>query len=553
MNWILAYYQQIKAGNIIVGHWVMLFYERIVRGLEDGEWFYNDRKAQKAIRFVENFCRHHEGPKAPGLIKLELWQKALTSVVFGIMDKNDRRQFREVVLIIARKNGKTLFAAAISAYMMFMDGEYGARIYFAAPKLEQASLCYDAFCQMIANEPELQAIAEPHRFSVTAPSTNSSAKPLSFNSKTSDGFNIHLAVADEIASWRGDQGLKFYNVLRSSFGARTQPLLFSISTAGYVNGSIYDDLMKRGTSFLMGNSKEKRLAPIFYIIDDPEKWNDINELRKSNPNLGVSVSVDYLMDEIAIAEGSLSKKAEFLTKYCNIKQSASTAWLPYQVIDHACGEALALEDFKGCYAVGGIDLSKTTDLTSACVCIERDDVIHVISHFWMPAERLEEATEQDCVPYNIYVQQGWLSLSGDNHVDYRDCFNWFRDLVRQYKIYPLKIGYDRYCAQYLIDDLKAAGFHMDDVWQGFNQTPVIREFEGLIRDNSIDIGNNQLLKMHLLNSALLADSQTEKVRLVKLGNRMRIDGTAALLDAMTVRQKWFSEIGRQLKNNKGAK
>jgi phage terminase large subunit-like protein len=342
--------------------------------------------------------------------------------------------------------------------------------------------------------------------------------------------------------------LKFYEVLKSSFGARRQPILLSISTAGYVNDGVYDELVKRGTGVLLGNSKESRLAPFFYMVDDPEKWNDINELRKSNPNLGVSVSVDYLLEEIAIAEGSFSKRAEFLTKYCNIKQNSTQAWFESRVIEGAFGSGLKIEDFRNSYCVGGIDLSQTTDLTSCCVAIERDGKLYIFSHFFMPANRIEIATAEDGMPYEVYRQQGLLTLSGENYVDYHDCFAWFKHLVEDLDIFPLKIGYDRYSAQYLVEEMKQYGFHMDDVYQGTNLTPVIREYEGLMKDGVIDCGNNNLLKAHIYNSALKSDNELQKVRLVKLGTRTRIDGMAALLDAMTVRQKWCAEIGEQLKN-----
>ena len=284
------------------------------------------------------------------------------------------------------------------------------------------------------------------------------------------------------------------------------------------------------------------------MIDDIEKWNDINELRKSNPNLGVSVSVDYLLEEIAIAEGSLSKRAEFLTKYCNIKQNSSQAWLDYSTVHASSGGPLRLDDFKNSYCVGGIDLSQTTDLTSCCVVMEKGSKLYVFSHFFMPANRIENATAEDGVPYDIFRKRGFLTLSGENYIDYHDCFNWFRNLVEQYHIYPLKVGYDRYSAQYLVDDMKRYGFHMDDVFQGTNLTPVIREFDGIIKDGDIRIGDNDLLKSHLLNSALKIEADSQKVRLVKVASRARIDGMAALLDAMTVRQKWYGEIGEQLKN-----
>lgn len=547
-NYIYEYYQKITDGTIIVGRWVKIWYKYVVDGLENGLFHFDPKKAQKSIRFVENFCRHHEGALAPQLIVLELWQKALLSVLFGVMDDTGHRQFREVFIVIARKNGKTLLAAAIAAYCSFLDGEYGGRIYFAAPKLEQAGLCYDAYYQMLSKDPELSQLSKKRRTDIYIANSNTSAKPMAFSAKKSDGLNVSLCVADEVASWPGDAGLKFYEVIKSSFGARTQPMLLSISTAGYVNEGIYDELMKRSTRFLLGDSKEMRIAPFIYMIDDPAKWNDINELAKANPNLGVSISVSYLLEEIAIAEGSLSKLAEFLTKYCNIKQNSSLAWLASDVVERACGAHIDPANYRNCYCVGGIDLSRTTDLTACVAIIEKDSKLNVLAHFFLPAEKLQEATERDGLPYAAYVKRGLLTLSGDNFVDYHDCFNWFRMLIEQYKIYPLQVGYDRYTAQYLVQDMKQYGFHMDDVFQGFNLTPVIREVEGLLKDGTINIGDNDLLKVHLLNTALKVESDSGRCKIVKMSAADHIDGCAALLDGMTVRQKWYAEIGGQLKN-----
>ena len=304
-NYILEYYQAIKDGTVVVGQWVAMWYEYIVRGLESKAFYYDAKKANKAIKFIENFCHHHEGALAPQLISLELWQRALVSVVFGIVDDNGLRQFREVFVVVGRKNGKTLLASAIANYMLYLDGERGARIYFVAPKLEQANLCFDALVQMIHQEPELQGLTKKRRTDLYVESTNSTAKPLAFNAKKSDGLNPSACVADECASWSGDQGLKQYEVIKSAMGARRQPLLLSISTSGYIDEGIFDELVKRSTAVINGDSREARLAPFLYMIDDVAKWNDINELRKANPNLGVSVSVDYMLEEIAIAEGSL--------------------------------------------------------------------------------------------------------------------------------------------------------------------------------------------------------------------------------------------------------
>lgn len=547
-NWILEYYQQIKYGDVIVGRWIKLMYERIIEGLENKSFYLSLKKANKAIEFISTYCRHHEGDLAPQRINLELWQKAFLSVVFGIVDEEGNRQFREVLLIIGRKNGKTLLAAAIAAYCAYMDGEYGARVYMAAPKLQQATLCFDAFWQMVSKEPVMNNVARKRRTDIYIGNTNTSIAPLAFNARKSDGLNISLCVADELASWSGDQGLKFYEVLRSSFGARKQPLLLGITTAGYVHDGVYDVLMKRSTRFLLGDSEETRLAPFIYQIDDPQKWNSLSELQKSNPNLGVSISVDYLLEEIRIAEGSLSKKAEVLTKYANIQQSSSQAWLPAQLVEKASGEELKLEDFKSSYCVAGIDLSQTTDLTACNVVIEKGGELYVFAHFFLPSEKIDEATQRDGVPYQIYIQRGLLTPSGQNFVDYQDCFEWFRKLVEEYEILPLMVGYDRYSAQYLIKDMEAYGFRTDSVYQGENLYGVMMETQGLLEDGKIHIGDNDLLKSHLLNSAVKMSVERGRGKLVKVNPSLHIDGVASLLCAMTVRQKWYAELGDRLVN-----
>ncbi len=560
MNWIYSYYQDIKDGSVAVGAWVRKIYERIVSELEDKHYFYDQKKANQAVEWIENHCRHTEGELAPGLLKLELWQKAFVSCIFGLVDKNGKRQFREVVLVIGRKNGKSLLASAIANYEFFVDGGFGCRVYCIAPKLDQAEIIYSDIWTMITLDedllydkdlPEAPNRAKHRMTDLFIQSTNSTVKKIAFSAKKSDGFNPSLCICDEIASWSGEQGLRQYEVMKSGMGARPEGLLLSCSTSGYINDSIYDEILKRSTRFLLGDSKETKLLPLLYMIDDADKWNDINELRKSNPNLGVSVGVDYLLEEIAVAEGSLSKKAEFLTKYCNIKQNASQAWLNTNDIARCFSDQpLRFEDFDQCYAVGGLDLSQTTDLTAAVCVVEKHERLYVFAHFWMPNERIDDAIARDGLPYRAYIAKGFLSPSGENFVDYQDVFRWFTDLIEKYHIYPLKVGYDRYSASYLVQDMKQYGFNMDDVYQGENLTPVINETDGLIRDGAFECGDNDLLKIHLLNSALKLNNETNRKKLIKISATNRIDGMAALLDAMCVRQKWWNEVGGQLKNAK---
>lgn len=567
-NWIYTYYQGIKNGTYLTGRFVTLLYEYLIRGLQEKQFFFDGNKANAAIAWIEEHCRHTEGPLAPGPLKLEVWQKAMLSAIFGIIDQNGNRQFKEIVLVVARKNGKSLLASSVGSYTWRVDGGYGARVFCIAPKFDQADIIYNCIWQMVQLDPEWQELkalslekdtqhrkvhddsmlARHRQSDLSINGTNSTVKKIAFNSKSSDGFNPSLTICDEVAAWQGDKGLKQYEVMKSAMGARPDGFIISCTTSGYVNEGIYDELIKRSTRFLMGESKEKRLLPLLYMIDDVDKWNDINELRKSNPNLGVSVSVDYLLEEIAVAEGSLSKKAEFLTKYACIKQNSSLAWLPAEVVNKACGEPLRLDDFRDSYCVGGIDLSQTRDLTACTAVIEKNGELYVFAKFFLPAEKIDEATQRDGVPYNIYVQRGLLQPSGDNFVDYHDCYNWFTELVEKYEIYPLQVGYDRYSAQYLIQDMENYGFHCDDVFQGENLYGVIQETQGLLEDGKIHIGDNDLLKMHLLNSAIKMSTERGRGKLVKLNPSLHIDGTAALLDAMTVRQKWYSDIGAQLKN-----
>ncbi len=551
MNYIFQYYQKIQDGSIVVGEWIRLAYEYIVHGLESKAFYFDGKKANHAIDFIEKFCRHAEGALAPQHITLELWQKAFVSCLFGIVGEDGLRQFREIFLVVGRKNGKSLLLSAIAQYCAFADGEYGGRIYFTAPKMEQASQCFDAFVETVKKEPTLWKRSKKRRTDVYLEGTNTTIKPLAFSAKKSDGLNISLAVADEVASWPGLGGLRFYEVLKSSQGARKQPLLIAISSAGFENEGAFDELFKRATRLLKGDSREKRFLPFIYAIDDIRKWNDANEWQKSNPNLGVSVTLDYLLEELAVAEGSLSKKSEFITKYCNVKMSSSQAWLNAVDVERSyTGEQLRPDQFREHYAMLGIDLSRTTDLTAVMWLVQKKGVINIFGKFFLPAEKIQEATERDGLPYEIYIQKGFLVPSGDNVIDYRDCYDYITQIINQYHLYPLRVMYDRYSAQYLVKDLESFGCLTDDCHQGFNMTPAIAEFEGMLKDGRINIGDNDLLKVHLLNAALKMENQSERVKLIKIAQNDHVDGVAAILDAMIGRQKYWAEDGRRLINER---
>ena len=549
-NAIYSYYQQIQDGSIVVGKWIRMLYEIIIDGLESGRWHFNQRKANAAIGFIEKYCHHYKGTLAPGRIKLSLWQKAALSLMFGIVDADGIRQFTECMFVVGRKCGKTLIAAGIETYFAYAAGEYGSEIYFLAPKLAQADLAFSALEFNVNHEPTLQKKTKSTRTrGLYIKESNTTVQKLPFADKKSDGYGPMSWVGDEASSWIGDRGLKQWEVMVSGTGARVEPFGIAISSAGYENDGIYDELFRRGTAFLMGNSKEEHFLPILYTIDDVDKWDDINELRKSLPGLGESVSVKFILKEIDTARESLSKKVEFITKYCNIKQNSSQAWLTVQDVRKCFGNDMTFNDFRHCYALGGIDLSLAVDLTAAVIVIEKDGVSWFATQFFMPANKVEEATARDGLPYRLYAERGLLILSGENTVDYHDVHNWFLMLERDYEILALKIGYDRYSAAYLVQDMQADGFDMESVSQGSNLTGVLIDMEGMIKDGKLRcINDNDLMKVHMLDSALKFEEGSNRRRLIKMSAKQHIDGMAALSDAICMRHNYYEEMAGQLSN-----
>lgn len=562
-NAILAYYQKIKNGGIIVGRYIRLLYEVIIEGLEARRWFFDQRLAENAIRFIETYCHHYKGKLAPQRIKLALWQRASIALIFGIVDAEGKRQFTEVFWIVGRKQGKTLLAGSIGNYMAYAAGEYGSEIYYLAPKIDQADLCYSAFEYNVHAEPELDVITKSTKYrGLVIQETNTTVKKLAFSDRKSDGYNPMYYCADEVAAWPGARGLRQWEVMVSGTGAREEPLGLAISSGGYEDEGLFDELMKRGTAFLNGNSREQHILPILYMIDDPEKWDDISELQKALPGLGESVSVNFILREIDTAHESISKKLEFLTKYCNLKQNSQAAWFDAETVrkvfahENDQGEmvpwSMQLEDFRDNYALCGLDLSQTTDLTSACVLIERDGIIWMFSHFWLPEDRIRECTDRDQVPYQIMIERGLISPSGDQMVDHMDCFRWFTDLIEKYQIYPLMVGYDRWSAAQIVQALKQYGFHVDSVTQGFNLSGIIDSMEGLMKAGKLRCADdNDLLKIHFMDAALQIESNTSthtRKKLVKLSKNAHVDGVAAVLDALCMRQVHWNDLGERLMN-----
>ena len=555
---ILQYWNEIRSGGINAGKWIRLLYEVILQGLSEHLWYYSHERADNAIRFIERYCHHYKGKLAPQRIKLSLWERATITLIFGIVDDNVRRMFVEVFLVIGRKQGKTILCAAICTYLSFC-GEYGSECYALAPKIDQSDLLFSAVEYNIHAEPELDSITKSTKYrGLFIQETNTTIKKLAFSSKKSDGYNPMFWSADEVAAWPGVNGLRQWEVMVSGTGAREEPLGIALSSGGYENDGLFDELMKRGTGFLMGHSREKHLLPILYMIDDPAKWDDLEELEKSLPGLGESVSREFIQKEIDVAHESISKEIEFKTKYANLKQSMSTAYLKAEDINKMFGWRKPLEEIRSRYCVTGVDLSQAVDLTCSICVTEVDGIVWTHAHFWLPKNKLEEATKRDGVPYEIYIRKGFLSLSGDEYVDPMDVLAWHMDLVKKYKIYPLMVGYDRWSAQQLVQELEKKSFKTDSVKQGFNLSNVMDKVEAMMREGKIrDMDDNDLLKIHLADAAQKMESAAETAHprkmLVKISSKAHVDGAAALLDAFAMREFKWAELGTRLTNERRGK
>lgn len=547
-TYLQEFKQDIADGKYVLGQWMQLNIQYVEKCLSEGKCLYDPLKAEKKIRFIETQCRYVEGRSGPFL--LESWQKYIVACIFGLVDEDGFRHFTEIVLIIGRKQGKSTFAAALEMTIAYTEPELGMQLYNLAPKLQQANIIYDQTLLMIAKNKTASKLGKKRRSDFYIAKTNTKISPLAFNSKKSDGFNPYFACFDEFAAWEGVKAVDMWNVMLSAQGGRHDPINLACSTANFIDGGLYDELFPRCTSVLLGTSEEENLLPFLFMIDDIQKWDDVQELKKALPNLGVSFFEKNLQKEIRKAHASPSYKNEFICKYCNIKMNTVAAWIPQEAIRLSQGDVIKPEDFQRMACVGGVDLSQTTDLTSACVVINFEGVNYVYSHFWIPAGRLKDLTERDNVDYSAMVSHGFLSLSGDKFVDYKDVTKWFVDLRKEYKLNILVIGYDRYSSTYFVDEMKQQGFLMDDVNQGTNLTPILTEFEGLIMQGLVQTGTNGLLQSHIRNTAIKREADGKRMRMLKISETKHIDGMAALIDALTVKSKYNDQYKWILEGNK---
>jgi phage terminase large subunit-like protein len=533
MNYVRDYLEKIECGEVLVGNEIKQVYLRMVREMEESTSFYFSEKAgSHAIHFIETFCRHYEGELAGQVVKLELWQKAFVQNVFGWLEVGtDIRRFREYLLEVPRKHGKSFLSGCIATYMLVADGEQGAQVYTLATKYDQAKIVYDVARAIIEQSPELLNLVKPTREGMRFKATRSILKALASESKTMDGLNVHFACMDELHQIK-DRNL--YDVIRQGMKSRQQPLLGIITTSGFFREGIYDAQHEYATNVALGTVKDDRLFPVIYKLDTDDDWTDPKMWPKANPGLGTIKSYQQLADDVEKAKNDPSYLPTLLCKDFNLPQTDVLTWLPY---DSCVNEKLIdINYLKKSYAIGGCDLSATTDLTCATLLIRKphDEILYVLQKYFLPKSKVEDVTSNKEAPYKLWAEQGWLHVCDGATVDYHAVSEWFVSMVKEHDIRPLWICYDAALSGYWREEMDAYGFEMEKIRQGsFTWTYPMKRLGGLLTDHLVNYGNNPILRWCLLNTgakAMNADGITS-IQPVKTSRTKRIDGMVSLLNA----------------------
>lgn len=531
LNYIEEYYRQIKSGEIVASKRITKQYEKLIDDMYNHpQYIYDHAKAERPIKFIETFCRHSKGELAGKPLILDLFQKAYISALFGFVDKETgKRRYTESFFYVARKNGKTTMLSAIALYMMIADGESGAEVYSVASKRDQANILFDQAHEMIKQSPDLSRNIRKRKSDLYFSHNFSKMQSLGKNSNSLDGLNAHLVVIDELHSI---QDRNLYEVMKQSQSARTQPLLIMITTAGTNRGTIFDDLYEYACNVVDGNFKDDNFLPIMYELDKKSEYKNPECWQKANPSLNISKRVEDLERKVARAENDANNLTGILTKDFNVRETSHNAWLTFEQINNTA--TFDIKDFADWYAIGGADLSITTDLSCATLLFVDPDteMRYVHQMYWLPEDNLRERVDNDKIPYDKWHEQGLLRLCRGNTIDYSDITDWFVEMIEDYEITPLWIYYDNYSARYWVSEMEGHGFKMVRTPQGAKTLSLPMQNLGAdLKKHKVNYNNHPILKWCLSNTGLETDRNGNIVPVKNQSPKRRIDGTASLLDA----------------------
>ena len=530
-NFIEAYLDEIKAGKCIVCKRTRRQYERLVDDIhhpKDG-YIFDQARAERPIAFIERFCKHSKGEWAGQPLRLELFQKAFISALFGFVDaKTGYRKYRETLFYVARKNGKSVMLSGLALYMLIADQEAGAEVYSVASKKDQAKIIYEETYNMVRQSPDLLQVIKKRKSDLYFPLTFSKFQPLGKNSDTLDGLNSSLVIIDELHSIK-DRNL--YEVMKQSQSARRQPLLVMITTAGTVRECIFDDMYKYACGVCDGTITDPHFLPIIYELDSKEEWLDPMKWEKANPGLNRIKKLDDLIGKVSRAKQSPRDLTGVLVKDFNVIQSVASTWITFD--DAANPETFELERFKGYYAIGGADLSRSGDLTAATLLfMDKQEKRYVTQMYFLPKDNFEQRVKEEKIPYDKWYEAGLLRLCEGNSINYSDVTAWFLEMVEKYDVTPAWIYYDPYSAAYWVQEMKSHGFNMVKCYQGVKTLSLPMQQLGQdLAAKKVNYNANPLLLWCITNTGVKTDVNGNIQPIKATNPKYRIDGLASLLDA----------------------
>jgi phage terminase large subunit-like protein len=538
-NPILEYWNLIECGQEVVPDKIYRTYKKVVFDLSNNssEYYYSHRRANHVIEFIENFCRHSKGKMGGKHVILELWEKAMLATIFGFIDIEGNREYREAILIIGKKNGKSLLASCVGLYLQVGDNEPGPEIYAVATKKDQSKIIWLESKRMVKKSPALRKRIKTLVAELDSDFNDGVFKPLASDSDTLDGLNVHGALMDEIHQWKNGKAL--YDIIADGVSAREQPLVFITSTAGTIREDIYDQKYEEAERVINGyfddnGYKDKRFIAFIYEIDSRKEWTDPKCWKKANPGLGTIKNERTLADKVNKAQSNPLLVKNLLTKEFNIRETSTEAWLIFEELNNTA--TFNLELLKPKYGIGGSDLSSTTDLTCGTVIfmVQGDNTIYALQMYFLPEDLLEQRVREDKIPYDLWRDQGLLRTVPGNKVHHSHVTEWFLEIQNEYGIYIPWTGYDSWSATYWVEEMKGyfGPESMDPVIQGKKTlSGPMKNMGADLAAKRINYNNNPVLKWCLSNTAIETDKNLNIQPCKTKNQRRRIDGTASLLDA----------------------
>jgi phage terminase large subunit-like protein len=526
------YAEQVVKGKIIASKKVKLACKRHLKdlkrqGKKNFPWIFDEEKGHRPIKFIEAFCRPSKGNFQR--LVVQAWQHFVIGSLYGWVHKDTGlRRFREGLIFIGRKNGKSTMVSGLANYGCSKDGEKGADVYLLANSMKQARVIFDECQKMIRASRLLSKHFRVLRDAIHYDKTFSKIEPQASDSEKLDGLNAHLAIFDEIHEYKD---YKLINVIKNSTGAREQPLILYITTAGYQLDGPLIDYYSKGTDVLEGVIEDERS---FYFIAEIDKEDDIEDPKnwiKANPNIGVTLDLDTLIEEWNSRKHIPAERNDFITKRLNVfVKSDEQSFLDYEIIERN-NKTIDIKELEGMPCIGGFDLSQTEDFTSACLEFWLDTgEIFVLSHSWIPRKKVIVNNEK--IPYYYeWEKEGLLTICESDYVEYEKVLEWFIEQSKRFRIEL--ITYDPANAYRLVKDLEHHGFKTEVVRQGaITLSPALKDVKELFLDGKVIFNNNRLFRWYINNVKLVEDRNGNWLP-TKQNRYRKIDGFAAFLNAHT--------------------